>query len=97
TRGGLRGGKFRYVLQPFGYAFKFEHTQWTEDLEITGTMNWYLKANDLSADVRLWQNGKDVGDLTITWNDLEVNAIAALTGTINGERIKAQDRKSTRL
>jgi pimeloyl-ACP methyl ester carboxylesterase len=90
TGGGLRGGKFSYVLQPFGYAFKFEHTQWTEDLAITGTMNWYLKANDLSADVRLWQNGKSVGDLTITWNDLDINAIAALTGTINGDRIKAQ-------
>jgi pimeloyl-ACP methyl ester carboxylesterase len=90
TGGGLRGGKFSYVLQPYGYAFEFHHTQWTEDLQITGTMNWYLKSNDIFADIRLWQNGKSVGDLNIAWNDLDEHAIAALTGTIGNERIKAQ-------
>jgi pimeloyl-ACP methyl ester carboxylesterase len=89
TGGGLRGGKFSYVLQPYGYAFKFEHTQWTEDLEITGTMDWYLKPNDLAADVRLWQNGVSVGNLNIAWNDLQVNAMATLTGTIGNDRVRA--------
>jgi pimeloyl-ACP methyl ester carboxylesterase len=90
TGGGLRGGKFSYVLQPYGYAFKFEHAQWADDLEITGSMNWYLKSNDIFADVRLWQNGKSVGDLNIAWNDLDEHAIATLTGTIGNARVKAQ-------
>lgn len=88
--GGLRGGKFSYVLQPYGYAFEFEHVKWTEDLSITGAMSWYLKANNVVADVQLWQNGKSVGTLHIAWNDLDVNALAALTGTIGSDRVIAQ-------
>jgi len=89
TGGGLRGGKFSYVRQGYGYEFKFEHTQWTEDLEITGTMSWYLAPNTLSADIRLWQNGTKLGDLNIAWNDLDVNAIATITGTIGKDSVRA--------
>jgi hypothetical protein len=90
TGGGLRGGKFSYVQQAYGYAFEFTRVQWTEDLEITGTMSWYLKSGDVSADIRLWQNGKSVGDLNIAWNDVDDNALATLSGTIGNDRIRAQ-------
>ena len=88
--GGLRGGEFVYIQKDYGYAFEFEHVKWTEDLEITGVMRWYLKANTVSADVQLWQNGTSVGALNIAWNDLDTNAMATLTGTIGNERVKAQ-------
>jgi pimeloyl-ACP methyl ester carboxylesterase len=88
--GGLRGGEFRYIQKDYGYAFEFEHVKWTEDLEITGVMRWYLKANTVSADVQLWQNGASVGALNIAWNDLDTNAIATLTGMIGNDRVKAQ-------
>jgi pimeloyl-ACP methyl ester carboxylesterase len=88
--GGLRGGKFSYVLQPYGYAFEFNHVKWTEDLEITGAMQWYLKANTIAAEVQLWQNGKSAGNLNIAWNDLDVDAIATLTGTIGTDYVNAR-------
>jgi hypothetical protein len=87
--GGLRGGKFKYSQQAYGYAFEFEHVRWTEDLEITGTMRWYLAPNDISADVQLWQNGTSIGTLKIEWNDLDVNAMATLTGTIGKDDVRA--------
>jgi hypothetical protein len=38
----------------------------------------------------LRQNGKNVGNLSFAWNDVAVNAIASITGTINGDRVRAQ-------
>ena len=88
--GGLRGGEFRYTQETYGYAFEFEHVKWSEDLEITGVMRWYLKANNVLADVQLWQNGTSVGALDIAWNDLDTNAIASLTGKIGADLVRAQ-------
>jgi hypothetical protein len=34
--------------------------------------------------------GKNVGNLNFAWDDVEVNAIASISGTINGKRVKAQ-------
>ena len=88
--GGLRGGEFTYTQQSYGYEFELDRVQWTRDLQISGTLRWYLKSGAVVADVRLRQNGKSVGDLDITWNDVERNALATLSGTIDGLRVKAQ-------
>lgn len=68
--------------------------RWTEDLPITGTIRWYTASGDVSADVELLQNGKNLGKLTFASNDVDVdvdvNAIASITGSINGDRVKAK-------
>ncbi len=87
---GLRGGQFTYVQESYGYQFDLDHVQWTGDLEVTGTIHWYTATGDVSADVKLRQNGKNVGNLSFAWNDVAVNAIASITGTINGDRVRAQ-------
>jgi pimeloyl-ACP methyl ester carboxylesterase len=87
---GLRGGQFTYLQESYGYQFDLDHVQWTEDLEVTGTIYWYTATGDVSADVTLRQNGKNIGNLNCTWNDVAVNATATITGTINGDRVKAQ-------
>ena len=87
---GLRGGAFTYLQQPYGYEFELDHVQWTEDLEVTGTIRWYTASGDVSAGVRLSQNGKNLGNLDFAWNDVDVNAIASITGMINGHRVRAK-------
>lgn len=87
---GLRGGEFTYLQQPYGYEFDLDHVQWTEDLQVTGTIRWYTATGAVSADVTLRQNGKNLGSLTFAWNDVDVNAIASITGTLNGKRVKAK-------
>ena len=87
---GLRGGEFTYLQQSYGYQFDLDHVKWTEDLEVTGTIYWYTASGDVSADVKLRQNGKYIGNLNFAWNDVAVSAIASITGTINGDRVKAQ-------
>jgi hypothetical protein len=38
----------------------------------------------------LRQNGKNVGTLAITWNDVDKNAVATLTGKIRDKDVKAR-------
>jgi pimeloyl-ACP methyl ester carboxylesterase len=88
--GGLRGGEFTYVLKPFGYEFDLQRVQWTDDLQVTGTLRWHLASGDVVADVRLRHNGKSAGELAIMWNDVQKNAIATLTGTVGGKTLKGK-------
>jgi pimeloyl-ACP methyl ester carboxylesterase len=88
--GGLRGGEFTYTLQPFGYEFQLDRVQWTEDLQVSGRMRWHLDSGNVIAEVRLRQDGKQVGTLTIEWNDVQKNAIATLRGTIGTKTVKAK-------
>jgi pimeloyl-ACP methyl ester carboxylesterase len=88
--GGLRGGEYTYVRDDVGYAFDLDHVKWTDDLEVTGTMEWNLASGDVTVAVKLRQNGKNAGNLNIAWNDVQSNAIATLTGTIGGDRVKAR-------
>ncbi|MGH8315059.1 MAG: alpha/beta fold hydrolase, partial [Steroidobacterales bacterium] len=88
--GGLRGGDYTYERDDAGYAWHLRRVKWTDDLEVSGTMNWDLASGDVTAAVKLRQNGKQVGDLDVSWNDVESNAIASVTGTIDGDRVKAK-------
>jgi pimeloyl-ACP methyl ester carboxylesterase len=87
---GLRGGQFTYLQQPYGYEFDLDHVRWTEDLEVTGTIRWYTASGDVSAGVKLRQNGKNIGNLNFAWNDVDVNAMASIAGMINDHRVKAK-------
>jgi len=88
--GGLRGGEYTYTGDGAGYSFDLDHVKWTEDLEVTGAMRWDLASGNVTADVKLRQNKKNVGNLSIAWNDVQSNAIATVTGTIGGDRVKAK-------
>jgi pimeloyl-ACP methyl ester carboxylesterase len=87
---GLRGGEFTYTQQPTGYEFDLDKLQWTEDLQVSGTILWYTATGDVTADVKLRYGGKNIGNLTFAWNDVEVNAIASITGKINGHLVQAK-------
>jgi pimeloyl-ACP methyl ester carboxylesterase len=87
---GLRGGEYTYARDDAGYAWELDRVKWTDDLEVSGTMAWDLASGDVTANVTLRRNGKDAGNLTIAWNDVERNAIASIAGTVNGDRVKAK-------
>ncbi|HKU16638.1 MAG TPA: alpha/beta hydrolase [Steroidobacteraceae bacterium] len=87
---GLRGGEFTYALEPFGYEFELRRVQWTDDLQVTGRMRWHLATGNVIAVVNLLRDGKQLGSLTIQWNDVQKNAIASLNGTIGNKAVKAR-------
>ena len=88
--GGLRGGKYTYGRNGSKYVFQLNRVKWTDDLEVSGTMQWYLSSGNVTASVTLRQGGKSIGNLSIAWNDLKTSAIATLTGTISGDAVRAK-------
>jgi len=88
--GGLRGGKFTYVQQPYGYEFTLDDVRWTEDLKVSGTIRWHTASGNVVADVTLLEQGTNLGALHFSWNDVAVDASAAVSGTLDGAVVNAQ-------
>lgn len=88
--GGLRGGEYTYERSENGYDFDLDHVKWTDDVEVSGTMSWNQFTDAISADVKVFQNGRRVGRLDIEWDDAERNAVARLSGTIGHSRLEAR-------
>jgi hypothetical protein len=87
---GLRGGKLTYAATDTGYDFKLKAFKWTEDVAVSGTVSWDQTTNLITAQVTLKKAGAQVGTLQISWNDADINAMAAVTGDIQGAALIAQ-------
>jgi hypothetical protein len=87
---GLRGGKFTYAATDTGYEFHLKGLQWTEDIAVSGTVSWDQTSNIITAQVTLKTAGTQVGNLQIRWNDADINAMASVTGDIQGAKLIAE-------
>jgi hypothetical protein len=89
---GLRGGKFTYAATDTGYKFKLKSLKWTEDVAVSGTVSWDQDqtSNIITAQVTLESAGKNVGALQIRWNDADIDAMASVTGDIQGAALVAK-------
>jgi pimeloyl-ACP methyl ester carboxylesterase len=87
---GLRGGKLSYVASDTGYDFTLKNFKWTEDVAVSGTVSWNQTTNIITAQVTLKAAGAQVGALNIRWNDADINAVASVTGTIQGATLVAE-------
>ena len=87
---GLRGGKFTYRLSGSTYIFKLTDFKWTNDVAVSGTIKWDQTSNIISAQVTLKSDGARAGNLKIHWNDSDIDAIASVTGDIQGAALIAQ-------
>lgn len=87
---GLRGGKFTYTTSSKAYVFTLTNLKWTEDVAVSGTVTWDLVSNVITAQVTLNRGGAQIGALQIRWNDADINAMASVTGEIQGATLLAQ-------
>src|SRR3984957_2968928 len=89
---GLRGGSFTSAAPHTGYKFKLKGLKWTNDGAVSGTVTWNQdpSSNLISAQVTLDSGGKQVGKLQISWNDGDINAMASVTGSIQGTTLAAE-------
>jgi hypothetical protein len=89
---GLRGGSFTYAATDTGYKFKLKSLKWTEDVAVSGTVTWDQDptSNIIAAQVTLESAGKQAGTLKIRWNDGDINAMASVTGEIQGAALVAE-------
>lgn len=87
---GLRGGKFTYAATDTGYKFNLKGLKWTEDVAVSGTVSWNQTSNIITAQVTLKSAGAQVGALRIRWNDADINAMASVSGEIQGVTLIAE-------
>jgi len=87
---GLRGGKLTYHAIGTGYEFKLNEFKWTEDIAVSGSVSWDQMSNVITAHVTLKSAGTQVGVLQILWNDADIDAMASVTGEIQGSALIAQ-------
>ena len=87
---GLRGGKFTYQVGDSGYVFTLTDLKWTEDVAVSGTVSWDQGSNIITANVTLMSAGAQAGSLQIHWNDGDIDAMASVTGEIQGAALVAQ-------
>jgi pimeloyl-ACP methyl ester carboxylesterase len=85
---GLRGGTFTFEAFDAGYAFTLDQIRWTEDLTVSGTIRWDQSTGDVTAELTL--AGAATGTLALAWNDRDMDAMARITGTIDGRAVAAE-------
>lgn len=83
---GLRGGGYRYSYLPGNfYHFELDKYRWVSNSAISGSLTWNLTTGQIIAQLEL-PNG---GNLQVEWNDEEPEAVASLSGEIEGRIIRA--------
>ena len=59
-------------------------------MAVSGLVSWDQTTNLISAQVTLRNAGRALGALSISWNDADINAVATVTGTVDGAALKAR-------
>ena len=85
---GLRGGTFSFEAFDAGFAFTLDQVRWAEDLAVSGTIRWDQSTGDVTADLTL--AGAATGTVALAWNDRDTDAMARITGTIDGRALSAE-------
>ncbi len=87
---GLRGGSFDFNNSDTGYVFDLDHVQWTRDLAVSGQIDWNQLSGEIIAKISFRAHGGHSGKLEITWNDRQTDAIATLSGDVDGKTLSAE-------
>ncbi len=87
---GLLGGSYSYYATDVGNSWDLRNVQWTEDVAVTGAISWDMSSAAISGEVTLKQAGKTCGTVSIRWNDADINAVASVTGKIQGRTLNAR-------
>jgi pimeloyl-ACP methyl ester carboxylesterase len=85
---GLRGGTFTLSSSSTGYTFVLDNLKWANDLAVSGNLGWNQLTGAISGEVTFVASGH-TGNVSIAWNDQQTEAIATLTGVIDGDTLAA--------
>ncbi|WP_208948204.1 alpha/beta hydrolase [Segnochrobactrum spirostomi] len=86
---GLRGGHFSLGPDGEGYRFTLDGVRWTQDLAVSGTIDWNQVTGEIDADLDVAQDGGPEGHLTLHWNDRRTNAQMTIDGQLDDRDIDA--------
>ncbi len=87
---GLRGGKFTYKTSGSRSLYKIKKLLWTMDVEVSGSINWdYNFPGAIQGHVKVTGQGRERGDLALTWNRRTPDSEAQIIGQIGERKIRA--------
>jgi pimeloyl-ACP methyl ester carboxylesterase len=85
---GLRGGHFSLAATAHGYKITLQSAQWTSDVTVDGTIDW----NQINGAIRVtaaFSAEGHKGVVHMSWNDKQIEAVARLSGRIDGSVLEA--------
>jgi hypothetical protein len=85
----LRGGTFTISSTATGYTLTLSQLQWTADLTVSGTLDWNQLTGAISVQTTFNAAGHS-GSVDMSWNDRQTEAVATMTGTVDGVALAAE-------
>jgi hypothetical protein len=82
---GLRGGSFDVQLVASGYRAQLREVRWTEDVSVSGTVDWPARRGDGPVKANLELAGW--GRLQVQWVE---GAVATARGELRGKTVVAE-------
>jgi pimeloyl-ACP methyl ester carboxylesterase len=86
---GLRGGRFVAAEAGEGYRITLEQLRWTEDVSISGQLDWPGRGGLVRGKLAL-RTAQGAGTLEVSWPEGVGDAQATAQGTLGGEVVAAQ-------
>jgi pimeloyl-ACP methyl ester carboxylesterase len=87
---GLRGGAFSYSTSTKGYSFVLDRVRWTDDVAVSGTIDWNTGTSVVTSKVTLTQGREQIGTISLRWTNADANAVVKVTGQLHGARLAAR-------
>ena len=87
---GLRGGRYHVARGPTGYRVTLRLLRWTEDLAVSGEIEWPSREGPARATLTLEDATGLRGRIDVRWTEGPAAAIAQVRGTIDGQKVVAR-------
>ena len=85
---GLRGGRFTAAESGEGYRLTLEQLRWTEDVRVSGRVDWPGRRGVVRANLEL-EGPQGQGTLELSWPEGESDARATARGRLGGDTVVA--------
>jgi pimeloyl-ACP methyl ester carboxylesterase len=86
---GLRGGSFVAAAAPTGYHIRLQKVRWTEDLCVSGQIDWPGRTGIVDANLELCDTHGTSEKLDLQWTEGVTNSRATVHGKLDGKDITA--------
>jgi pimeloyl-ACP methyl ester carboxylesterase len=86
---GLRGGTFSVAKTRGGYRLMLREVRWTDDLSVSGRIDWPGRSGVVHADLAL-QAPQGAGALELSWPEGVSGARAVVRGSLGGNLVVAE-------
>ncbi|MBS0578822.1 MAG: alpha/beta fold hydrolase [Proteobacteria bacterium] len=87
---GLRGGSFTVADAAGGYRIALDEVRWTEDVSVSGTVDWAGRSGAVRGVVRIKGPRGASGPLEFEWTEGGVQPRATVSGKLGGESVTAE-------